>query len=178
LTAKKYYIEELWIKACSFFSLLCWMGIHYGIYKSSTTSVISYLNSPLHHSPLSYLPPFLEYFQQVSSSIYIHVYTVFATYSLIHIFSSLPPSSQWYQEHVPRQDLLCQFCEKKKWYFCFLKIATQGVLCGTSICICIIVWFGSSPLFFFLLPQSLSYGGFKRFKNFIFILLQKVYQPH
>jgi hypothetical protein len=40
----------------SFFLLLCWVGVHCDIYKSSfNISDISYLNSPLHHSPL--FPP-------------------------------------------------------------------------------------------------------------------------
>jgi hypothetical protein len=37
---------------------------------------------------------------------------------------------------------------KKKWHFCLFQIATQGVSCGTSVYICIIAQFGSSPLFF------------------------------
>jgi hypothetical protein len=34
------------------------------------------------------------------------------------------------------------------------------------MCICIITWICSCPLFFFFLPQCLSYGSFNSFKNF------------
>jgi hypothetical protein len=35
---------------------------------------------PLHHSPLSLLPPFLDSFNKTHFSIYIHVYTIFVLY--------------------------------------------------------------------------------------------------
>jgi hypothetical protein len=41
-----------------FFLFLCWYGVHCGIYKSLTI----YQIHPLHHSPLSPFPPFLEWF--------------------------------------------------------------------------------------------------------------------
>jgi hypothetical protein len=78
--------------------LLCWVGVHCGIYiyKSSyNVSNISYLNSP--PPPLSFiiLPQFLEQFQQVSLfCIYTHVYTVFAPYSSSYSPCHLsPPTS-------------------------------------------------------------------------------------
>jgi hypothetical protein len=88
------------------FFLLCWVGVHCGIYKSSyNVSNLSYFNSP--PPPFSFisLPPFLEWFQQVSL---LHLHTC------VHIFCSmftlLPPFPAtspfllwaWYQPHAPR----------------------------------------------------------------------------
>jgi hypothetical protein len=70
------------------FLLLCWVGVHCGIYKSSyNISNISYLNSP--SPPFSFispLPPFLKWFQQVSFCMYIHVHTFFGYQESISIF--------------------------------------------------------------------------------------------
>jgi hypothetical protein len=58
------------------------LEVHCGIYKSSyNMSTISYLNSPLHHSPLSPLLYSWNSFSRSHFSIYIHVYTVFVSYS-------------------------------------------------------------------------------------------------
>jgi hypothetical protein len=77
------------------------------------------LNSPPHHSPLF---PLLEYFQQVSFFIYIHVYTVFVLYSPSYPFltsSPLPTGTI-----LPRQDLwhppVLKFCKRKKMTFLFV----------------------------------------------------------
>jgi apolipoprotein N-acyltransferase len=80
-----------------FFFLLCWVGVHCGIYKSSDNiSNISYLNShPPSFSfilPLPfYLPHFWNSFKRYHFSIYIHVYTVFAPYSPSTPFLHLLP---------------------------------------------------------------------------------------
>jgi hypothetical protein len=47
----------------------------------------------LHHSPLSLLSPSWNSFIRCHFSIYIHVYTVFALYSLLHTLSSSPTLS-------------------------------------------------------------------------------------
>jgi hypothetical protein len=70
-----------------------------GIYNSSySISNISYLNSPLHHSPLS--PPShhsWNSFNRPHFSIYIHLYIVFAPYSSSYTLSPHPPHSHWYK---------------------------------------------------------------------------------
>jgi hypothetical protein len=73
--------------------LLCLVGVHCGIYKSSyNISNTSYLNSPPPHLPL---PTFWNSFSWYHFFIYIHVYTVFALYSPSHALSQPPPTSQW-----------------------------------------------------------------------------------
>jgi hypothetical protein len=76
----------------SFSLLLCWLGIHCGIYKNSyNISHILYLSTPppaLSHSWNS----FNTYF-----SIHIYVYTVFAPYLPSFTISPPPPNSHWYQ---------------------------------------------------------------------------------
>jgi hypothetical protein len=84
---------------------------------------------------------------------------------------------------LPRQDLFCTpvlwFCrkKKKKWHFCLfeIKVATQGASLWYFH-----VYMYYNPnwfiylfpiLFFFILPLSLSYGGFNQFKISIFILV-------
>jgi hypothetical protein len=102
-----------------FFLLLCWVGVHCGIYKSSySISNISYLNS----SPPSF--SFIPYliisrsFKGYHFSIYIHVYTLFAPYSPSTPFPHLlsPPTST---NPPTRQDLffplVLWFCKRKKW---------------------------------------------------------------
>jgi hypothetical protein len=105
------------------------------------------------------------------------------SHTSVHIFVPYPPSfplslplppSHWYQPSHG-QDLLIppvvQFYrqKKKKKHFCLFEIMvdTQGVSCDNSMCICIIILIVSSPLFFFILPWFLSYGGFSWLKNSI-----------
>jgi hypothetical protein len=82
---------------------LCWVEVHCGIDKSSYNVLnVSYLNSPP-HTPLLYssLPPFLEWFQQVSF-LHLHacVHTFCTIFTLLLLFpttSLLPlvPVSPW-----------------------------------------------------------------------------------
>jgi hypothetical protein len=53
------------------------------------------------------------------------------------------------------------------------KMAIREFPCGTSRHI---AWIGSSPLFFFIPPWPLSYGGFNQLKTSIFILVKRVHQ--
>jgi hypothetical protein len=74
-----------------FFFLLCWVGVHYGIYKSSyNTSNTSYLNSP--PPPFSFIlpsPQSRNSFNRYHFSIYRHVDSEFASYSPSHTLSPL-----------------------------------------------------------------------------------------
>jgi hypothetical protein len=68
----------------NFFLLLCWVGVHCSICKSSyNLSNISYLNYPLHCSFSSSLPQVPEQSQQVlfllKYFLYLHVYILFAS---------------------------------------------------------------------------------------------------
>jgi hypothetical protein len=45
-----------------------------------------------------------------------------------------------------------------------IKVAIQGVTCDISMYRCIITPIGLSPLIFFILPYSISYGSFSQFK--------------
>jgi hypothetical protein len=80
----------------NFILLLCWVGVHCGIYKGSyNKGNISYLNSP--STILLYLPfPHLRNsFNRYFFSICIYVYTVFVPYSSSYVLSPPPPSSNW-----------------------------------------------------------------------------------
>jgi hypothetical protein len=70
--------------------LLCWVGVHSGIYPGSCNiSNISYLNSATHHPPLSFIlplpTPFLEQFQRV---LFFHLHTCVHTFCIV--FTLLP----------------------------------------------------------------------------------------
>jgi hypothetical protein len=84
------------------------------------------LNSP----PLSFFfmpsPLIPGIVSTITFSICIHSYTVFALYSPSHPFSPPPPPSRQYQTS-PQKNLFSSFVKEKKWYFCLLKIVTQGV---------------------------------------------------
>jgi hypothetical protein len=105
-------------------------GVHCDIYKSSY-NILKYII--LEFTPYIVLPsPILEQFQQVS---FFHLYT--CVHSICTVFTppwpfptSFPVHS--HQQLSPRRDLfyppVVWFCKRrKKWYFCFFKIATQGV---------------------------------------------------
>jgi hypothetical protein len=63
------------------FLLLCWVGVHCGIYKSSySVSTISYLSLPSPSFSFISSPPFLASFQQVSQ-LHIHPPIPFSTSS-------------------------------------------------------------------------------------------------
>jgi hypothetical protein len=96
-------------------------------------------------------------------SIYIYVYTVFATYSLSYIFSPLHPSSHWYQPSPP--DLWS--CEKMT-YFLF-KIAIQGVSLSYFH---VYMYYNPNWFFSIFLLSTLVFFlcDLNRFKNSIFIL--------
>jgi hypothetical protein len=58
------------------------------------------------------------------------------------------------------------------------KISIQGVsLLHFHVCM-YVVEFSSSPLFFFFVTSSFSYGGFNRYKNSVLILVKRIHQPH
>jgi hypothetical protein len=61
------------------FFVIVVLGVHCDIYQSSYT--VSYLNSTLPSFSFILPPPFLEQFQQVTFSIYIHEYIIFIIYS-------------------------------------------------------------------------------------------------
>jgi hypothetical protein len=74
-----------------FFSFIVVLG---GIYKGSySVSTISYLNSPLHSSPLSLLPHSWNNSSMYHFCIYIHAHTFFALFTFL---SPSPPSSPSY----------------------------------------------------------------------------------
>jgi hypothetical protein len=123
------YVAVAW-GANSLFLLLCWVGVHCGIYKSSyNLSTISYLNL----SPTPTLPHSWNSFNKYHFCIYIHVCTILALHSPSYPLS--PPPSPSYNS----QDLFCppviQFCRgqkkkrEKKWQFCLfkIKVGTQEV---------------------------------------------------
>jgi hypothetical protein len=73
---------------------------------------------------------FWNSFNRYHFSIYIHMYTVYMLYSPSHTLFPPPLSLNGYQS--PRQDLFCPpvlwfALKKKKWHFCFFKLATQGI---------------------------------------------------
>jgi hypothetical protein len=74
--------------------ILCWVGVHYSIYKSSySISNISYLKHTLFYYPLSPTTPHTwRNFNRYHFCIYLHVYTVFTLHSPSHTVS-LPPLS-------------------------------------------------------------------------------------
>jgi hypothetical protein len=86
-----YFVRKRHGLSFSFFLIffLCWVGVHCGIYKTSyNVSNISHLNSP--PPPFSFyplLPPFLEYFQQVSLfHLPICVHSICTIFTLPHPF--------------------------------------------------------------------------------------------
>jgi uncharacterized protein with PQ loop repeat len=100
---------------CDFF-FNCWAGWGYIVAFTNVMYQISYLNSPLHTLLYPHSIP-VNSFNRYHFCIYIHVYTVFATYSPSYPLSwpSLPSSGA---PPTPRQDLFCppslQFCRRKK----------------------------------------------------------------
>jgi hypothetical protein len=151
------------------------VAVHCSIQKSSyNISNITYLNSAsLSFSFISPSSHSWNSFNRSYFSIYIYVYTVVAAYTPSIIISSHPPSSHWYQS--PRQVLfhppILWFCvkkgEEKNSILDCLRQLHQEFPCGTSMFVCIITQFGSSPLFFFFLSHSLSHSGFNWFTNSI-----------
>jgi hypothetical protein len=93
-----YITESRIVVPCSmshsiFLLLLCCVGVHCDIYKSSyNISTISYLNLPPPSFFIPSSPHSWNSFSRSHFSIYIQVYTVFALYSPSHTLSlSLPP---------------------------------------------------------------------------------------
>jgi hypothetical protein len=102
-----------------FHLLLCWVGLHCGIYKSSyNVSNTSYLDSP---SPwlcfISLSPHSWSNFNRYHFCIYIHVYRVFAPYSLSTPF----PCHLRLPLILPHPTLIPQFCRGKKKKLTFLN---------------------------------------------------------
>jgi hypothetical protein len=85
------------------FLLLCWVGVHCGIYKSSyNIPNTSYVNLP--PPSFSFILPSPHSWNSFNSyhlSIYTHVYTVFALYSSSHTLSPPSPPSYCYQTPPP-----------------------------------------------------------------------------
>jgi hypothetical protein len=111
------------------------------------------LNSaPLPLSFIPFAPHSWNSFNRYLFSIDIHVYTVFALYSSSYTLSLPLPHSHWNQ---PLQagpvllfcSLILQKKERRNDSFACLKIAAQGVSCGSSEYIHAIARIGSSPLF-------------------------------
>jgi hypothetical protein len=154
--------------------LLCWQ-VHCGSYKVSyTVSNMSYLNPPPPLLPfIPCIPDSWNSFNRYHLCNYIHMYTVFAHYSLSYLLSLPPPPPTCAKSG---KDLFCspvlQFCRREKmkrktWHFCYfeIKIATQGVslwyfhayMCYTHN------WFVSTN--YLHSTYSFSYGGFSQFRN-------------
>jgi hypothetical protein len=146
--------------------LLCWVGVHCGIYKGScNVSNWSYLNSfPLLRSFILPLPiPGIVLIGIIFTLIYM------CTQCLHHIHP-LPPYSttsqphHWYQfPPHPGKNLFSDFVEEKsrkkkifKWRFCLFEIKIVNLHrefpCDIFMYIRIITLVGLSPLFFFILP--------------------------
>jgi hypothetical protein len=124
------------------------LEVHCGIYKSfCNISNTSKLNS------FSFMlsPSFWNNFNRSHFSIFIHVYTKLAPYSLSYTLSPHPlpllliPTLQT-GPVLPSYFLI--LWKKKKWHFCLFRIALQGVSCDISMYVCIITRIGSPPLFF------------------------------
>jgi hypothetical protein len=112
------------------FLLLCWVEVHYGIYKSSyNITNISYFNSP--PPPFSFICPCSHSWNSFNwshFSIYINVYTVFAPYSPLHTLSPpfLPPTGA--NPQVGRYPSCSPILLKeKKCHFYLFKIAIPEV---------------------------------------------------
>jgi hypothetical protein len=104
-----------------FFPLLCWVGVHCGIYKGSyNVSNRSHLNSS--PPPLSFVllsPASWNTFSRCHFWIYIHhVYTFFALYSLSYLLSLSPCSLPLVPPTLGRTCSVLLFK---------IKVATQGV---------------------------------------------------
>jgi hypothetical protein len=90
--------------------LLCWVGVHCGIYKGSyNVSNISYLNSPPPWLPCIPSPPFMEQFQQIS---FLHlracVHIFFPITSSLPVVPTLPLGQELF--HPP----VLWFCRREK----------------------------------------------------------------
>jgi hypothetical protein len=110
-----------------YFFLLCWMGVHCGIYRSSYLYDIKY--TIFEFTPSTILTPIPVRFQQVSF-FQLHTY-VHSICTICTLPSPFPTSSPLHGTNTPRQDLFCPpvlwFCLKKKDIFFLFKIATQEV---------------------------------------------------
>jgi hypothetical protein len=136
-----------------FFKLLCWVGVHCGIYRSSyKISNIAYLNSP--PLPLSFipsLPPYLEQFQQVS---------FYITYMCTQFLHRIHPPTPF----PTGTNTSLWFCRRKwkKKKMTFLLVWDKGSYTGSFLmlfpCInlyCNPNWFISSIFLYFTLVPFL-----------------------
>jgi hypothetical protein len=128
-------VDILAIQEWVYIFLLCWVGILYGIYKSSyNISSVSYLNSP---SPqLCFIPP--PPILGIDSAAIIFAFTYMCTQFLYHIHSPTPflhhfplPTGLLPHNRTCSTLLFSNFIEekRKKLHFCLfvIKVATQGV---------------------------------------------------
>jgi hypothetical protein len=145
-------------------------------------SNISYLNSlppPFSYISLSPIPG-------IVSTGLIFPFTYMCTQYLHHIHPPTPflHISPFPLVPTPPPGRTCSapilwLCKRKEKndIFCLFKILHREFYCDTSMDICIIAQIGPTPLFFFFLPQSLSYGGFSYFK-FLYSFLCREYISH
>jgi hypothetical protein len=85
------------------FLLLCWMGVHCGIYKSAYNMLnISYLNTRPPSFSFITLPPFLDWFQQ-KSFFYLHtcVQSICTIFTLLYHFPTSSPPPTGTKSHPP-----------------------------------------------------------------------------
>jgi hypothetical protein len=150
--------------------LLCWVGVHCGIYKGTyNVSITHTWIHPLHHSPLSSLPhpDSWNSFNRYHFCIYMHVYTFFVLYSPSYLLSLLPPTFSHFQLVPPytlgrtcSSLLFSDFVEEKREkikkiniFVCLrLRLLHREFPCDISMYICIITPIDLSPLIFFILP--------------------------
>jgi hypothetical protein len=113
----------------SFYFLLFWEKEHCGSYKSSySISHMSYLHSLT--PSFSFIPPFLEWFQQVTFFL-IHtcVQRICTIFTLPCPFPTSSPLLlvPTHSGTVYSALLLSYFVNEKKWPFCLFKIHIQGL---------------------------------------------------
>jgi hypothetical protein len=143
---------------------LSYWVIHCDISKSAYN--ISYLNSP---SP-SLFPSFLEEFQQVYFSNFMHEYILFPPYSLSYTLSLYCSLSHWYQNPDWTWFTFLSSIFEKKRHFCLTKTSIQ-IFIMTFPCIYVLYPELVYPSIFSFLPLSSSYDEFNKFKNSTIILV-------
>jgi hypothetical protein len=109
--------------------LLCWVGVHCGIYKSSyNVSNISYLNwlAP----PFSFIPPWPYSWNRYHFYIYIHVYTFWTIFIVLCHFPATT-ASHWYH-HPFRAGSISPYFRKKMNKRCFLDFGHAKLVAKIS----------------------------------------------
>jgi hypothetical protein len=147
---------------------LSWVGVHYGICRGSYNT--SYLNSPLHHSPLC-LPFHLR--NSFNRYIFFHLYScvqsICTIFTLLHPFLTSSPVPL-VSTPLQARPVLLPFCSpilqkkgKRNYILACLRWLYREFSCGTFMYICITARFVWFPLYFFFLLYSLCYGSFNQF---------------